>query len=278
MSGEGLREQESAVTSLAERLRVQIRRAGPMTFHDWMRAALYDPAEGYYQRRGHTRWGRAGDYRTAPETTPLFAATFARHFASLHEELHSPTQLTIVEAGAGAGHFARGVLTTLRRDHPKVFSSVRYVVDELSADSRARAAELLAPFAGRIEFRRIEECREPFEAGIIFSNELLDAFPVHRVVSRGGELRELCVGLDDRGRFSWVEGEASTPKLAAHFRAGSVTLSEGQIAEVNLDAELWVARAASVLRRGFVITVDYGAEATELYRAPGRASGTLRGY
>ena len=277
MSGEHVGER-SAAPPLTERLRAQIRRDGPMTFRDWMRAALYDPEGGYYQRRGHTRWGRAGDYRTAPETTPLFAATFTRHFASLHEELHSPTQLHIVEAGAGAGHFARGVLETLQRDHPEVFLSVRYVVDEVSADSRARAAALLAPFAGRVEFRRMEECREPFEAGVIFSNELLDAFPVHRVVSRGGELRELCVGLDERGTFSWVERETSTPQLAAHLRAGGVTLSEGQIAEVNLGAGEWVARAATVLRRGFVVTVDYGAEATELYGAPGRAGGTLRGY
>ena len=122
MSGERVGERAGG-SSLTERLRARIRRDGPMTFRDWMRAALYDPEEGYYQRRGHTRWGRAGDYRTAPETTPLYAATLARRFASLHEELHTPTQLTIVEAGAGAGHFAHGVLSTLRRDHPKVFSS-----------------------------------------------------------------------------------------------------------------------------------------------------------
>src|SRR5918992_164002 len=101
MSGERVGEQ-AARSPLAERLRAHIRRAGPMTFRDWMRAALYDPEGGYYQKRGHTRWGRAGDYRTAPETTPLFAAPFARHFASLHEELHSPPRLHIVEAGAGA--------------------------------------------------------------------------------------------------------------------------------------------------------------------------------
>src|SRR5918993_6115680 len=97
MSGERGSEQASA-PHLAERLRAHIRRAGPMTFRDWMRAALYDPEGGYYQRRGRTRWGRAGDYRTAPETTPLFAATLARHFASLHEELHAPPELNIVEA------------------------------------------------------------------------------------------------------------------------------------------------------------------------------------
>jgi SAM-dependent MidA family methyltransferase len=73
--------------SLAERLREQIRREGAISFHDWMAAALYDEREGYYRRTDLTRWGRTGDYRTSPERSPLFAATFARYFASLYDEL-----------------------------------------------------------------------------------------------------------------------------------------------------------------------------------------------
>ena len=68
--------------SLAERLRELIQREGSITFHDWMKAALYDPDGGYYQRADRTRWGRAGDYRTSPERSELFAATFARYFVN----------------------------------------------------------------------------------------------------------------------------------------------------------------------------------------------------
>jgi SAM-dependent MidA family methyltransferase len=263
---------------LAERLRARIRRAGPVTFRDWMEAALYDEREGYYRRRDLARWGRAGDYRTGPETSPLFAATFARYFAALFDELGRPPSFFLVEAGGGAGHFAEGVLRTLRRDAPELFGALRYVFAEASEDARRRAAERLVPFAARVEFRRLEEFAEAPEACVLFSNELLDALPVHRVRARGGRLVELCVGVDERGDFVWVEREPSTPLLAAHFERAGVRLAEGQAAEVCLAADDWVARAARLVRRGFLVTVDYGAESAELYGPPQRMEGTLRAF
>jgi SAM-dependent MidA family methyltransferase len=267
---------EGAVTSLAARLRERIREAGPLTFREWMSAALYDEREGYYQRQGAERWGRAGDYRTAPERSTLFAATFARYFTQLYDELNRPRVFHLLEAGGGAGRFAHGVLTALRRDAPHVYESLRYVFDEAGADSRRRAAELLAPFAGRVEFQRLSEMTDKLDCAVVFSNELLDAFPVHRVTLRGGRLLESYVGPDDDGGFVFVEGEPSTPRLAEHFGRLGVALDEGQAAEVNLEVAGWLARAAEVVGRGFVITVDYGDEAAALYGAPHRRAGTLR--
>lgn len=249
-----------------------------MTFREWMSAALYDERAGYYLRRGEERWGGAGDYRTAPERSQLFAATFARHFTKLYEELGRPRVFHLLEGGGGAGRFAHGVLRTLRRDAPHVYESLRYVFDETSADSRRRAAELLAPFAERVKFRRVTEIDERLGHAVVFSNELLDALPVHRVTVRGGRLLESYVGLDDGGGFVFVEGEPSTPRLAEHFERLCVTLEEGQVAEVNLDAAGWLARTAAVVGSGFVITVDYGDEAAALYGAPHRREGTLRAF
>lgn len=250
-----------------------------MPFRAWMGAALYDERGGYYQRRGAERWGRGGDYRTAPERGTLFAATFARHFSKLHEELGRPGRFHVLEQGGGAGRFARGVLSTLGRDAPHVFDSLVYLFDEAGADSRERAAALLSPFAGRVEFRRSSEITRPLDAAVVFSNELLDAFPVHRVTMRGGELREAYVGLSEEGGyFVFVEAEPSTPRLAEHFRRLGVTLAEGQSAEVNLDAGDWMRRAAEIVGRGFVVTVDYGDEAAGLYGAPRRRDGTLRAF
>ncbi len=267
-----------AVPSLSARLRERIRRSGPLTFRDWMSAALYDEQEGYYRRQGAQRWGRAGDYRTAPERSALFAATFARYFTKLYEELGRPRVFNILEAGGGAGRFAEGVLRTLRRDAPHVYERLRYVFDETSADSRGRAAELLEPFAERVEFRRISEMADRLDHAVIFSNELLDAFPVHRVTMSGGHLRESFVEIDDDGNFIFVEGEPSTPRLAEHFKNLGVTLEEGQVAEVNLDAADWLARAAEAVGSGFLLTVDYGDEAASLYGAPHRRAGTLRSF
>jgi SAM-dependent MidA family methyltransferase len=263
---------------LDARLRERIARGGALTFREWMAAALYDERGGYYCRAGIARWGRAGDYRTSPERSPLFAATFARYFAALHETLGSPARWTIHEAGAGAGDFALVALETLEREHPRVFDATRYVVDEIGEASRARVAARLARFADRVEFRGLREPDAPPGEGVIFSNELIDALPVHRVRLRGGRLREMYVGLDEAGNFSWEEREPSTPRLAEHFARLGVALSEGQSAEVNLEAGGWIAACAARLARGYVVTVDYGATARELYDAALRPGGTLRAY
>jgi SAM-dependent MidA family methyltransferase len=263
-------------TSLAARLRTQIERTGPITFRDWMAAALYDERAGYYNRADRTRWGRAGDYRTSPERSPLFAATCARYFAKLYEELGAPETFAIIEAGAGDGHFAAGALATLAHEHPRVFAATRYLIDEQSAEASARARTRLASFAAHIAFRPLTET--DVRTGIIFANELLDALPVHRVVRRDGQLRELCVKVNGAGDFEWVECELSTPRLAEHFARLRVSLAEGQQAEVNLAAEDWLARAAAALERGYVVLFDYGAQASELYDASVRPEGTLRAF
>ncbi|HEX8632702.1 MAG TPA: SAM-dependent methyltransferase [Pyrinomonadaceae bacterium] len=266
-------------TPLAERLRARIRREGAISFRDWMAAALYDEREGYYRRADRPRWGRdGGDYRTSPERSPLFAATFARYFAALHAELGAPPRWAILEAGAGAGDFARVALETLERDFPRVFQATRYYIDETSFDARRRARENLTAFAGRVEFCRDDWRGLSFEAGVIFSNELLDAFPVHRVRMRDGRLRELYVALDAAGGFCWSEREPAAPSLAAHFARQGIALTEGHTAEINPAVAEWSERAAAVLQRGFVVTVDYGAEAEELYRSAQRRDGTLRGF
>jgi SAM-dependent MidA family methyltransferase len=263
---------------LDARLLAKVRREGPLTFRDWMSEALYDERGGYYSRSDIERWGRAGDYRTSPERSPLFAATFARYFARLHEELGSPNSLTLIEAGGGAGRFARVLLDTLQRDAPIVFDSLRYVFDEAGADSRARASAILAPHSERAEFRSILDFTRDPSAFVVFSNELLDALPVHRVVMRGGRLRELYVAEGAGGGFAWEECEPSTPRIAEHFERFGMTLDEGQFAEVNLEAEEWVTRVASLEGRGFVVTVDYGDDALALVRAPHRSEGTLRAF
>ena len=264
--------------SLAERLRERIKREGPVTFRDWMESALYDKREGYYCRSDRTRWGRTGDYRTSPERSVLFAATFAGYFAKLYQELGSPSEWTILEAGPGTGHFARGVLETLARSYQIVFAATRYVIDEVSEDAREHLNEFPGKFEDHLGFSPINQIQTPIKTGVIFSNELLDAMPVHRVVMRQGNLMELCVSLNEAEEFVWIETEPTTPQLSAYFSTLDIRLDDGQIAEVNLAAGDWLCEAAAKLERGYVVTVDYGAEANELYESPQRREGTLRAF
>lgn len=262
---------------LGLRLRERIERAGLMSFHDWMQVVLYDEREGYYCRRNQPRWGRAGDYRTSPERSPLFAATFARYFATLYKELGAPTEWTVVEAGAGAGDFAHGVLKTLLDEHSSVYHATRYVIDEASDDSREVMRKRLAQFGERVQYQSLSRFEKPIRNGVIFSNELLDALPVYRLAMRDGRVVELCVGVSEAGDFIWAEREP-TPQLDRHLRSIGLRLAEGQIAEVNLEAGKWYAQAAALIKRGFVITVDYGAETNELYDPLLRPRGTLRAF
>lgn len=247
--------------SLAERLRVLIRREGAISFHDWMKAALYDPEGGYYQRADRARWGRDGDYRTSPERSELFAATFAHYLAGLSDEL------TIVECGAGDGSFAYGVLSQLH-------SSTRYVVYDVSEDALSRSRERLAEFGDRVEFYSDWDLVS-VSHGIYFANELLDAFPVHRVLKTAEGLSEFYV-TDQGGAFAWTTGPLSTPRLAEFCNGYS--LVNGQIIEVNLAIDDWLAQVATKLEHGFLVTVDYGAEASDLYDPVQRPEGTLRGF
>ena len=242
-----------------------------------MHAALYDPAGGYYQRSDLERWGRAGDYRTSPERSELFAATFARYFAKLYDELKRPEAWSIVEFGSGDGRFAAGVLKTLADRFPQVFAATRYVVYDVSDDALRRGRARLTEFTARVEF-----CSEfenlPARQSIYFSNELLDAFPVHRVLKQRDELLELYVGVAGSGDFEWSTGPLSTPRLVEFCHDYSVELVEGQIVEINLAVEDWLAQVAARLEEGFVITVDYGAESGELYDPVRRPHGTLRAF
>lgn len=268
-----------STSDLAERVRERIRREGPMTFRDWMNAALYDPDGGYYCRVGQNKWGREGDYRTSPERSSLFAATCARYFAQLYVELGQPEQWTIFEAGAGAGYFAAGVLQTLQRFFPHVFAATSYVIDEVSPNSRSLAQERLQAFSDRVQFKRLAEVE--INLGVVFSNELLDSFPVHRVTVRDGRLQEFFVGLAHDETFEWRLGEPSPDCLRSfvgYFGEFEIQPDEGQVVEVNLEIGEWLRKVAAMMHAGFVVTIDYGAAVEDLYSPMADNNGTLRGF
>jgi SAM-dependent MidA family methyltransferase len=260
-------------TMLAERLAERIRNEGKITFHDWMAEALYHPNVGYYNRSDLKRWGREGDYRTSPERSELFAATFARYFASLHKRLGEPSEWLVVEIGAGGGHFAAGVLETLKQRFSSVYESMHYLVVDVSEDARKRAAERLGRF-DNFAFVELKDLK-PGNSMVVFSNELLDAFPVHRVTKINGELKEFYVTVSNESKFEWIVDEVSDDSVA---ELCNPALAEGQIAEVSPTVVRWFEQLDQKVESGYVITVDYGAESEELYDPTQRKRGTLRAF
>jgi SAM-dependent MidA family methyltransferase len=256
-------------TPLSKLLAGRIRAGGPLTFADYMEACLYHPKHGYYARPEARRFA---DYYTSVDVHPIFGRLLARQLAEMWEVLGRPAEFTAVEAGAGAGRLAAQILDFSARALPDFFRALRYVGVERSAARRMALKNALDaagaghPVPGLGSARAKAAARIParISAGCIFSNELLDALPVHRVVCERGELREIYVGAEG-DRFRDITGPVSSRRVKDYFSGQGAALAEGQQAEAGLDACRWISEAGQRLKRGFVMTIDYGHEAAELY-------------
>ena len=264
---------------LVGKLVARITQDGPLSFADFMEAALYDPEFGYYMTPG-PRIGREGDYYTSLDVHPIFAELIGRQVAQTAEILFSDNEFTIVEMGAGKGLLARHLLDSYRRAHPALLSRIRYVLVERSPAMIAAQQQHLRPLLDAGVSISWTQDLSAFPAGstngVFLSNELVDAFPVHRVVMRPLGLREIFVGWDG-DRFLEIEASPFSPALQHYFERIGVGLEVGQRAEVNLRALDWMRQAGTILRRGFVLTIDYGHSAADLY-ATTRKAGTLLCY
>src|SRR5581483_2933557 len=252
-------------TVLTDRLRERIRRDGPITFRDFMALVAHDPDDGYYATQ--VAAGREGDFITSPEVHPLFGALLARQACECWELAGKPKLFRIVEPGAGAGGLARGLLAALPAEIARAAS---YCIVEPHRHLQELQARRLGSLARQVTW----STELPTGINLLLSNELPDSFPVHRVIVRGGRLRELFVALDESGHFVEHEDEPSTAALRQYFERLALLPGEGCLAEVNLDALDWMRAVGAQVASGFVLTCDYGYPAAKLYAA-WRKQGTL---
>jgi SAM-dependent MidA family methyltransferase len=260
---------------LVARLRHEIETAGPITFARFMDRALYEPGHGYY-RRPAPGPGRAGDFLTAPEAHPIFGAAVGRLLEQAWDALGRPAPFTITEPGAGTGALAAGLLGGLRDLGSPMLAAIRYRPVERAQERLSAFRDRLAAtgLAGHLAADPVPP--DAAETGAVVANEVLDALPVHRVVGRQDGPRELLVGVED-GRFVHVEGPLTTPDLAARLEAQGIVLEDGQVTEVCLAVDGWLAGATRHLARGVVVLVDYAEEPATLH-SPVRRDGTLRAF
>ncbi len=252
---------------LAERLRDRIRREGPISFADFMEAALYDPDAGYYSRGAPI--GEGGDFVTSPSVSRAFSATLARRFAEDAAILDGP--LDLVEVGAGEGTFLGDFREALQGDHPAVAART-----SLTAVERAPAARKKLLALGLQVRAGAEELPERSVNGWIFANELYDALPVARVRGTASGLEELRVAAEGN-RFVWAAAPAPAEWRDRLSRSGTA-LEPGQIAEVRLHAAELHRRLARSLARGRLVVFDYGHRARSLFHPLARAAGTLAAH
>ena len=258
--------------TLRELIVRRIREAGPLPFAEYMDLALYHPELGYYARADR-RSGRAGDFLTSVDSGTVFGALLARQFAEMWPLAAPGAAPALVEAGAGSGRLARDVLDHLAGACPDLYRTLRLTLVERSPAARAAQAATLGAHAARLAGAATE--LPAGVRGVVFANELLDALPVHPIVMTADGVREVHV---DRDGERLVErlGPASAA-VRAHVARFGIRLEPGWRAEVSPAAVAWVAEAARRLTRGFLVLIDYGHDARELYSLT-HARGTLTCY
>jgi SAM-dependent MidA family methyltransferase len=257
----------------------EINKTGPVTFARYMDLALYHPQEGYYMRDGE-KIGAGGDFYTSPDVSGLFGKALADQMAEMWEAAGRPLSWTLLEQGAGKGSLARDILDHIAAAHEDFNRAVGYLIIEKSPSMRRLQQQKLAgagcPGRGLQWLDGLGEIGPGGLTGCIFSNELLDAFPVHRVMLEDGALKEIWVTGGGEG-LAELSGPLSTSELAGYVRQFDINLEEGQSIEICLDLRRWVNEVSRILGRGFVLTIDYGDISRYLY-TPHRPGGTIRSF
>lgn len=253
-----------------------------ITFADYMDLVLYHPQYGYYAS-STVNIGSQGDFFTSPHLCADFGEVLAEQFVQMWDILGRPKPFTLVEMGGGQGLLAADVLGYLQKSYPQFFDVLEYVIVEKAPGLIAQQQQMLQDWItnwGRIYWRSWEEIPSASITGCCFSNELVDALPVHQFVIEGGQLREIYVTANDN--FAEVIGELSTLKLTEYFKLVGIELpssayADGYRSEVNLAALDWLGVVAEKLNRGYLLTIDYGYSAVRYYN-PQRSRGTLQCY
>ena len=264
-------------TPLNDILTARIAGQGRITFADFMAACLYEPGLGYYTSPGR-KVGAEGDFYTSITVHAAFGRVIAREIAQMWRSMESPARFTLVECGAGNGRLACDIMDFLAEREPEMYQSIRLLLVEQEPSLESAQREMLSAHVDRLGWLSPDEFasgRFTF-SGCLYSNELIDALPTHRVIMTAEGLREIYVTVKD-GECVEEAGEPSTPEIGAYLKRIAVELHPGQQAEVNLNAPEWLTAAAKALQQGFILTVDYGYTAAELY-TPRRKLGTILCY
>ncbi|MEO0869915.1 MAG: class I SAM-dependent methyltransferase [Cyanobacteria bacterium J06642_11] len=245
-------------------------------FTSYMDLVLYHPTHGYYTTKSSIL-GPNGDFITSPHLGHDFGELLAVQFVEMWHALDQPQPFYIVEMGAGQGLIAADVLAYLQQHQPDCYAALNYIIIEKSPALRARQQEYLTH--PNVTWTTLAEL-SPI-TGCFFSNELLDAFPVHIVEKHNNQLQEIYVTIDNN-ILKEVLGPLSTEKLGQYFEQIGIDLlsdvySDGYRTEVNLAALDWLDAVASAVERGFILTIDYGHTAQRYY-SPARYQGTLKCY
>lgn len=251
---------------LSEIVKEKIQNQGSISFRDFMDMALYYPTLGYYNS-DRNKIGKEGDFYTSPVLSSLFGEMIGKQLEEMWFLLNKKP-FTVVEYGAGTGALAFDILHYLK-NNPALYNELNYCIIEKGEKMLHLQKKLLSEKVSW--YRSINEI--PSINGCILSNELLDNFPVHKVMMKD-ELMEIVVAYNNE--FEEIL-EPANEDLKNYFNELKVTIPKDYCTEINLDAIDWIKDISENLQSGFVLTIDYGFSSADLY-SDKRNAGTILSY
>jgi SAM-dependent MidA family methyltransferase len=244
-----------------------------ITYEQFMEKVLYHPQQGYY-RKEKVKVGKTGDFYTSPSVHPVFGCVFARVFADIIQKENLPA--VICEIGGGDGRFAQAVLDEWRYISDQ---KLTYIMVESSPYHRQQQNQRLPVGTRVVQYDTLEQLQavDPSFCGIVFTNELLDAFPVRVVEKQDGQIDEVFVTLNENDELVEVQQRCTDDQVMDWLVTYGCPLNNGQRIEVPLAMTSWLKNTAKWIEKGALFTVDYGYKKEE-WQAPERKTGSLRGY
>ena len=263
-------------SAVDQEIRALIQKHGRITFAQFMQACLYSPHGGFYSARG-TRIST--HFGTSPTSHPVFGALIARQLEQMWHLLGDPPVFHVIEVGSGDGALAQSIVQACWRMAPRLAQVLYYVAadyeprwlplpahtfdwDNGTGDGISPSRRDVILGVQRVKTEGLRAFRNV--VGCILCNELIDNFPVHRFAIQGGRVKEVFVTLAG-GTLTEVLDEPSSPRIEERLTSLGLSLPEGYRGEVNLAMEDWTGQLAQALDRGFILTIDYGQLATDLY-------------
>ncbi|WP_048602603.1 class I SAM-dependent methyltransferase [Rubeoparvulum massiliense] len=245
-----------------------------ISFSDWMEAALYHERWGYYQQQ-RVKIGKDGDFYTSPMVGDVFGRALALAIAEIGEKMFLDQRMTLVEVGGGNGRLACQILDALQGN--PLYNRLTYTIVEQSPTHRQMIEDMVQRHEKRVHIIPSLTALSAFQ-GIVLSNELLDAFPVHWLQFTDEAWEEIYVRWDEeRQRFIEVLYPIEDEQIHDWVQQEQVQAMVGQRMEVNLAMLQWQQQISQLLERGYLITIDYGLTREQLY-LPQRKHGTLRAF
>ncbi len=284
------------IPAVVQEIKELVRDKGKITFAEYMRLCLYSSKDGFYVSQGRRIYDHFG---TSPASHPVFGALVARQLEQMWRLLEEPDVFHLIEVGSGEGVLAQSIVNACDRHYPRFARSLRYVAvdyqpggypstSQATSHSTYQAIDWsndnagAAPLNARESTRGIDRIKADGLSsisrvtGCILSNELVDNFPFHRFAIQDGAIREIFVTLEGEN-FVEALDEPSSGGIEERLTGLDLPLDEGYRGEVCLALEDWVAQLSRALERGFVLTIDYGELAADLYSSL-NSPGTLTCY